>query len=390
MGNVNSHELRTPEEFSSRAQLLCWWWCGNSAHDWFTAKPYELDNALDRCPDCDAERAAARRLLELSPVAQVSALVEGWNDERPYAKLLVRDLRFGHAPTTYDIRCPKGHKVGKSVDAFLERGCQYCRSAQTRAQTVTRRLFEADPELYATLHPTKNGDPHSILENEKKSLWWRSGQCCGLEWQDTISARQLGRRPQAGRGVYYCPQCESQFGSLAWLDPELAAEWHEDNTLTAWHIKPFSVGVTVKWRCAADASHEFTAKVSDRSHGKLCPHCSKSGISKIETDFLRAAREYYPDSFSGRIGSWKLDILIPSLLLVIEYDGEYWHQNKFEVDTRKSLALIEAGYRVARIRENHLALLPIAHDSLYQLNFSRSFGDIPATLQSILTWARNT
>ena len=260
-------------------------------------------------------------------MAEVPSLVEGWKDERPYTGLLVKDLRFGHAPTTYDVRCPKGHRVGKSVDSFLREGCQYCRGNQTRAQRVIQPLKEADPELYATLHPMKNVDPHFVPENFKKPLWWKSVQCCGFEWEDTIADRALGRRPQAGQGVYYCPKCESQFGSLAWLDPELAAEWHEDNELTAWHVKPFSAGVTVKWRCTADPAHEFVAKVSDRSHGKLCPHCSTAGTSKPERDFLTAAQEDYPDAYSGRIGRWRLDILIPSILLVIEYDGEYWHRD---------------------------------------------------------------
>ncbi|WP_084678500.1 zinc-ribbon domain-containing protein [Actinopolymorpha alba] len=123
-----------------------------------------------------------------------------------------------------------------------------------------------------------------------------SVQCCGHEWQETIIERILGRRPQAGRGHFYCPVCESVWGSPAWLDPEVAAEWHEENDLSAWHVKPFSAGVVVKWRCSANPEHEWDAAVIDRSAGRLCPLCSTAGTSKIERAFLAAAQLHDADA----------------------------------------------------------------------------------------------
>jgi hypothetical protein len=53
-----------------------------------------------------------------------------------------------------------------------------------------------------------------------------------------------------------------------------------------------------------------------------------------------------------------VDIVVPSLRLVIEYDGQYWHNKatSWERDRRKSERLEAAGWTVVRVRD-HLALV---------------------------------
>lgn len=46
----------------------------------------------------------------------------------------------------------------------------------------------------------------------------------------------------------------------------------------------------------------------------------------MEQDFLAAAQSHDPDATSTRIGRWKVDVLVQSVRLVIEYDGVYWHR----------------------------------------------------------------
>jgi hypothetical protein len=250
-------------------------------------------------------------------------------------------------------------------------------------------LAEGDPEVAATWHPTFNGDrtPDNTTTRHRDPIWWKSVQCCGFEWQETLGDRTLGRRPQAGRGHYYCPRCRSVFGSLAWLDPELAAEWHEDNNLTPWHVKPFSGGAVVKWRCAANAEHVWEAAVSERSAGRLCPHCSTAGTSQIEKAFLAAAQVHYPEASAARVGRWRVDVLVPSLRLVMEYDGEYWHRGKHETDERKTRELLAAGFRVARIRENDLAHLALEAPTLRQVSFRPAYGSVEETVAGLVRWS---
>lgn len=53
----------------------------------------------------------------------------------------------------------------------------------------------------------------------------------------------------------------------------------------------------------------------------------------------------------------EVDICIPALGLVVEYDGRYWHDRKEARDTSKTARLLAAGLRVIRVREN---LAPLA------------------------------
>jgi len=48
----------------------------------------------------------------------------------------------------------------------------------------------------------------------------------------------------------------------------------------------------------------------------------------------------------------EVDICIPELGLVIEYDGSYWHRGREQHDSRKTARLLDAGLRVIRVRDN--------------------------------------
>lgn len=392
MGNVKAVDIRTPDDFGIKARLECWWWCGRLGHERFAAVPGQHMHGFC-CPTCEVELAAEyRRVLQLA-VGDVPELVAAWRDERPYDGLRVADLCGGvagqNSGRTFSLRCVSGHKIDTVVNSFVGVGCPWCRGNTTRARPQSP-LSEVDSELAATLHPTRNNELNVgvVPENYRKALWWKSLQCCGHEWQETIVERTLGRRPQAGRGHHYCPRCKSVWGSLAWLNPELAAEWHEDNALTPWHVKPFSAGFVVKWRCTADPGHEWKASVIDRSSGRLCPFCSTAGTSQIEQAFLTAAQSLDSDAASTRIGRWKVDVLVPSVRLVIEYDGVYWHRNKQEVDARKTVDLIQSGFLVARLRENNLGNLGLYDRHLLQLPFQFGFGRVGDVVTTLVEWAK--
>ena len=388
MGNVDEADGRFPYEFTVYARLRCWWWCGKPSHRWFVAQPGEFRFRFS-CPECRAEDLETSRLLMERPVGDVQELVAAWQDERPHDGLRVRDLCGGvqgkNFGQSFALRCSEGHKVDTVVWRFLTAGCPYCRGTKTRVEGQLVTIAEGDPEVAATWHPTRNGDltPQTATVRHRKPIWWKSVQCCDYEWEETLAERQLGRRPQVGRGHYYCPRCESVFGSLAWVDPELATEWHEDNDLTPWHVKPFSAGVVVKWRCSAHAGHVWEAAVSERSAGRLCPSCSTAGTSKIEKAFLAAAQARDPEAAASRVGRWRVDVLVPSLRLVIEYDGEYWHAEKHDLDLRKTEALVEAGYLVARVRENDLSLLDCHAPRVRQVSFRPAFGSVGETVEGL-------
>lgn len=112
----------------------------------------------------------------------------------------------------------------------------------------------------------------------------------------------------------------------------------------------------------------------DRSKGSGCPKCGNKN-SKPEKELHLALSKVYKDAENGTRLKVKwgqtmyshIDILIPSLNAVIEYDGWYWHQHREDKDIRKTEALLDAGYKVIRVRVLPLPFLDMKHENLRQI-----------------------
>ena len=90
-----------------------------------------------------------------------------------------------------------------------------------------------------------------------------------------------------------------------------------------------------------------------------CPECHILPRSKVEILIgfeLLTFFEYDIDKHKMRFGRklMDIDLIIDSLNLCVEYDGAYWHTEKFEKDKQKSSTLAENGWKTIRIREKPL------------------------------------
>jgi hypothetical protein len=95
---------------------------------------------------------------------------------------------------------------------------------------------------------------------------------------------------------------------------------------------------------------------------------------------------------SGRVGV-EVDMIFyyNHRYLLVEYDGSYWHREKTELDTEKSRALLSLGDNIlhARIRENDLPDLNLAHDRFYQFRHdyhATESDSIEHTVKEIERW----
>lgn len=78
-----------------------------------------------------------------------------------------------------------------------------------------------------------------------------------------------------------------------------------------------------------------------------------------------------------------VDIYIPSLNLIIEYDGGLTHADRMSIDSEKSKLIIDQGYTLIRIRDNGLSSLNI--DGLEEILYKRdSNKSIQYMLQRLL------
>jgi hypothetical protein len=235
---------------------------------------------------------------------------------------------------------------------------QTCPFCSRRKASSTNNLLARYPELAKCVHPSKNTgiDLSEISPNNHLKLWWKCPNGEDHVFKSSVNAM---------KGKFKCGFCDgkrvSNTNSLQFLNPELAAEWHptKNQTLTPQKITGNSRN-SVWWKCKSDSRHEWTATVGARNAaGTGCPYCVIAPRSRREI-FLNFELENFfshdPMDHKLRIGNQTLDvdILIREKKLIIEYDGSYWHREKFEKDKAKAELLRKSGWTVIRIRERPL------------------------------------
>ncbi len=84
------------------------------------------------------------------------------------------------------------------------------------------------------------------------------------------------------------------------------------------------------------------------------------GDNSTQTSFNEQAVYYYlKKHFSDTVNrfsdfGFEVDVYVPSLKTGIEYDGEYWHETRFDKDNEKDKMCKQKGIRLIRIREGDL------------------------------------
>ena len=116
----------------------------------------------------------------------------------------------------------------------------------------------------------------------------------------------------------------------------------------------------VWWRCVETRSRWYTG--ANRTRGRSCPLCTKLLRSVLEVCLAYELADFLPELdltddkvvINGVIRH--VDLLLPSLKVVIEVDGRYRHGTEADHarDASKTALLHKAGYRVLRVREEPL------------------------------------
>jgi hypothetical protein len=388
------HERNDEKTFRTvtlRATRTCHWVCPECGHQ-FEAKVLDMTAGRHSCPPCSAIRKAKwekeYERWKSTPVADVPELAAAWADEAdPRTVMVAGDWRLRR------FRCPAGHHPRISPLTFLQSGCPSCRGTETR-KSQKNWLADTLPEIASQWHPTRNGKltAQDVVWDSKRTVWWLA-DCCGHEWEESPRSRDKYDRLR-------CPECRTILGSLAWQDPGLAAEWSPANPVTAWHVRPYaSTPFVPEWVCATNPAHIWTSSLSVRSNGAECPECREVGKSKVELAHHAAAEERFPGARSGAVlrdkafttrKSWSADISVDvgGRLLVVEYDGAYWHREPAKVltDARKTADLLAAGYLVVRLREDDLPPLDIDSARYLEIRVYSAAAQPQKAMEAISSW----
>lgn len=245
--------------------------------------------------------------------------------------------------------CPeKGHIYFAVVySRATGTGCGYC--SRRYPYPGETDLATTNPQMASELEDTTLAT--SLMENSSKRVWWRCPKDPNHRYHTSPNIRT-----SKGTG---CPQCRTMkvthpqfFGQL--VDPET----YED----------LSYGSTekVEWEC--ENNHKFFARPNHRIRKGLTPEdgcikCSGNRTSKGENQLQEYVKTHFPDAQFNARGiidpRLELDIYIPSLKLAIEYNGVYYHSEKFIVKDhhkRKLQKCLDAGVRLLVVWEDDWVL----------------------------------
>lgn len=190
------------------------------------------------------------------------------------------------------------------------------------------------------------------------SILWKCSE--GHEWCASLHDR-VGK----GRGCRICSGHEvSELNSLkSWCDKNgewgkrLLAEYSSKNPKSVHEIS-YGSNDKVIWVCSVDSAHEWAAIVRSRTNLRSgCKYCSKIGTSYPEQFIYWSFKLGFPElSVSNRIKiqGFEADIYVKGFSingLILEYNGETYHENKIEHDTMKLENFKKRGYRVLVIEE---------------------------------------
>lgn len=334
--------------------------------------------------------------------------------EADHERAAAMGLDFAHIAPGTKVPLPWRHPIGAggihrwlqagTSRVHMRAGCSVCRGYRADFATSLATLA---PELAQQWHPTRNGErtPGSVTPGSRRLAWWLCTDCAHT-WRARVSSRAL-----SGNG---CPRCAGQqaqpgdAATLAVAQPELYAELDVDGVKNS-GLDPTTIHVRsnrrLPWICRTNRDHRWSASPAARMNGCQCLHCPPRGQSSHqERGLLAAVVDRCGDAIGnahvgdvqwsdrrGRSLPARCDIVVPSLRLVIEYDGLRYHDapDRRRRDRDKTLALLAAGWRVVRVREatasKRLIDLALVNDGLLQIQH-RYGGRFVPIVDDVLAW----
>lgn len=205
------------------------------------------------------------------------------------------------------------------------------------------------------------------------NVWWRCAK--GHEWEASPNNRSKGglRTKKSGSGCPFCAGKRAIVGETDLLTnrPDIASQWHPDNSDGPESFTTFS-SHKVRWLC--EFGHDWESTIYNRTKGgNGCPHCARRSASQIEINVLCSLSRYTEVRSRVAIDGMQVDIHLPQLGYIVEYDGYFWHHTRHVEDGDKSQRVLDLGYKLHRFREKGLENLGLTH---------------PAYSESEFTWSR--
>lgn len=290
-------------------------------------------------------------------------------ETHPEVASMWRDLEYGPedivaGSTKYaDWECVAGHLFRKQISQRVyakseSAGCPECyrkikHGFRARNGNNVATLY---PDLATQWSPNNEFGPETYTSQSMEKVLW----ICPLDHEYRV---RIGIRVSKGSG---CPTCSGRGlkltpeYNLSFLYPELMIEWDPQNYLDPSKMYPFSSSDAM-WICKI-CDHHWVARIEKRANGQGCMQClvhsanrwSSAGEKEIADIFVQLGFEVRRN-IRGLIGRQEIDIIVPKLNLAIEFNGVYWHSEKYidwEYHYGKYVSCREVGLQLLQIWED--------------------------------------
>lgn len=395
-----------PNEHFAHSGLSVTWRCKEN-HTW-PATINARTTSGNGCPFCDGRLATPERNLAIL----YPTVAAEFSFEKNFPLLPQQLTPMSDKDVWW--KCAQGHEWFNSPASRTAPSIHQCASCSGAKTDETNNLTVTSPELAAQFHPTKNTvSVEEVRWGSPRIVWWICEDNSKHEWEASVAARS------AGAGCYYCfgPGVDDA-NSLAAVNPGLAKEF---DLVKNFPLTPETVRSDRKkpvWWIGG-CGHSWEAPVSNRTNkkgGTGCPICPTSRhTSKAEEalrNFLSSSKilTNISNDHHNRTGlkfASKKTVVVDILgeangkKVAVEYDGYRWHSGELDKipgsspkrDLEKTQILLDAGYLVIRVRENHgdkliLPFVPITHSNLLQISHDYRINkrDMKKAADLIETW----
>lgn len=344
-----------PDSVGAGSGKKAWWMGISCGHEWY-AQIKDRVAKNTGCPVC-VGRLILVGVNDLGTThPELSKL---WNYEKNGSK--TPETVVAGSKQRVHWRCANGHEFVRAIAEQSIKKSSYCFECSSKALiSGVNDLLTLYPDIAAQWHPDKNDvSPSQVSPESHSKVWWIG--TCGHEWKAAIRNRALKNTR--------CPYCINQqvlagFNDMGTLRPDMAAEWHptKNNGLTPQDIMP-GANKVVWWLCSS--GHEWSTSVSSRNFGGYgCSNCNASlYVSKPEQEIanfisdlgLQVKQSDRTLLTGSGFSAKEIDILVPEKMIAIEFNGIYWHSEKFKdakYHYEKWVAVENCGYQLIQIWED--------------------------------------
>ena len=341
---------KKPEDYLAGSNSKASWICRECGNHWDTSI-YHRAIKNSKCPECmRIQRGKTKTQTTIAlhgSLADVYPKLAAQWDYSKNGELKPTDVHSNSKSRVWWL-CEKGHSWSAIIqNRVTGNGCPVCSG---KAVLIGFNDLETTfPDIAAQWHPTKNEKllPSMVTARSGKRVWWLC-PTCNEDYRAIIYSRT-----SQGNG---CPVCANKvvrvgINDLATTHPHIAKEWHPTKNGI---LKPTDIVAGSNshfwWRC--EKGHSWRATANDRKSGRGCPYCNNEHSSSFPEQLLY----YYLQQTTCAINRHKLsgreiDIYLPTLNIGIEYNGQYYHQNRKQQDAEKYDFLRSQGVRIIVVHE---------------------------------------